>query len=344
MFEKSPFSQRTINHKNFCISEEMGKDFYKILEISRDADSDTIRRAYKKQAMKWHPDKNPNNIEEAQARFQEIAEAYEVLSDPEKKQLYDLYGEEGLAAGGNPNSSHSSNYSRGYSFNPNHAEQIFRTFFGGGNRGFGGMFGGGVFDNFFDDDDGFFSFGSRREYNRPRSRRMDPAVYSVKLTLEQLFTGVKKEIKIKRTINGVRNKCYLELDVAPGTVNGTKYTYQGEGDQEPGYEPQDVVIIIEEIPHPIFKREKNNLVYYLTISLKQSICGIALKIKGVDGTKIPLVINSYIPDQETRVIQGQGMPDRRGGRGDLYVVFKVQYPQTPLSDEAREMIEQILPD
>ena len=97
----------------------MGKNYYDILGVSKDADAATLKRAYRKLAMKWHPDKNKDNVEQAQAKFQEISEAYDVLSDPEKRKIYDQFGEEGLKGGAGG----SGGFPGGYSFNAGNAEE-----------------------------------------------------------------------------------------------------------------------------------------------------------------------------------------------------------------------------
>ena len=173
----------------------MGKDFYAILEVPRDADATQLKKAYRKLAMKWHPDKNPNNQEEAQTKFQEIAEAYSILNDPKKREIYDKYGEEGLKIGGNPhnyanskpsrsettNSTSSTNNrfqnNQSYHFTQQQAEDLFRSIFGNLGSFFFGMRNepkmkrspsvgpspNPVHDMFGDDDANFaFQAGSRR--------------------------------------------------------------------------------------------------------------------------------------------------------------------------------------
>jgi DnaJ-class molecular chaperone len=119
----------------------MGKDFYQVLGVTKNADAKELKKAYRKLALKWHPDKNQDNVEEAQAKFQEISEAYDILSDPKKKEIYDQYGEEGLKSGGNFGQSSPEGY-QFYQFSQTDAENLFRKFF----EGFG--------------NDSHFSFGS----------------------------------------------------------------------------------------------------------------------------------------------------------------------------------------
>jgi DnaJ-class molecular chaperone len=175
----------------------MGKDYYAILQVPRDADATTLKKAYRRLAMRWHPDKNPNNVEEAQAKFQEISDAYDVLNDPQKRQIYDQFGEEGLKAGGDGGSRGSSDAGGGYTFTTTNANEVFRRFFGDDSQsGFGGFGGFGVFENLFDD-----PFVSRRRRNSHGRSGFtftfgddddgiglaEPTVVGVPCTLEELF-------------------------------------------------------------------------------------------------------------------------------------------------------------
>ena len=211
----------------------MGKNYYEILEVSRDASQDQLKKAYRRLAMKWHPDKNKGNEEEANIRFTEISEAYQVLSDPEKKQIYDRYGEEGLKRGGGGSGGF-------HQVDPN---EIFRQFFGddffGGSGGspFGSMFGGSPFHTIFrmggssfgDDDDDFFG-GGFFSHGRAGPQLQKPQIHSVSCTLEQLFTGITKNLTIPRRINNDQEENTIELKIPPGTLDGTKFTFRGEGD------------------------------------------------------------------------------------------------------------------
>lgn len=328
----------------------MGKDYYAILGVPRDADAAALKKAYRKLAMKWHPDKNPNNVEEAQAKFQEISEAYDVLSDPKKRQVYDQFGEEGLKGGaGGPGGP-----GQTYTFNSGNAEEIFRTFFGGQDP-FGDMFGSGggsPFGSFFSSSrrggsrrggmpGGFSSFSFGGEPPEPQAP--EPLVLNIPCTLEQLFTGTSKKLKVTRKVNGNDQENIINLDIKPGWKEGTKITYPGEGDVEQGRPPQDVVFIIKEREHPIFKREKDNLVIEQSISLRQALCGFKITQKGIDGKNLELKVEDDVvsPGSERRLV-GEGMPKKGGGRGDLIFRFKVVFP-TKLTKEQRDGCKQFLP-
>jgi DnaJ-class molecular chaperone len=285
----------------------MGRDYYAILGVSRDADAATLKKAYRKLAMKWHPDKNPDNVAEAQAKFQEISEAYDVLSDPEKRQVYNEFGEEGLKAG-------AGGHGGTYTFTSGNAEEIFKKFFGGGNpfEDFFGMGGGRT---------GFtFTFGDERP------RAPEPMVIPVQCTLEQLFKGGTRKLKVTRKVNGRDEDKLIELEIKPGWKDGTKITYPGDGDQTPGLPPQDLVFVIKEQRHPRFAREGDDLCVEKTISLSQALTGFTLREETIDGKTVSKEIDDIVAPGTERRIPGEGMPRKGGGRGDLVFRFKVKFP------------------
>jgi len=306
----------------------MGRNYYEILGVSKDADEQTLKKAYRKLAMKWHPDKNIDNQEVAQKKFQEISEAYDVLSDPNKRATYDQFGEEGLKNGG------------GYNFNFGSAQDIFSQIFGGmgfGGGGFGG-FGGGFEDMGFGGMGGFGG-GSRR----PRQTAMQPLDVPVSCTLEQLFTGCTKKLKITRNINGKDDAKQFDIAVKPGWKAGTKLTYEGEGDQRPGMVPQDIVFTIQEKPHDVFTRDGDNLIVEEIISLKQSLCGFKISRPGLDGNPVVLDVNDVIAPNQDRRVNGAGMPNKYGSRGDVIFRFKIAFPSR-LTPQQKMAIQASLPE
>jgi DnaJ-class molecular chaperone len=311
----------------------MGKDYYSILGVARDADAAVLKKAYRKLAMKWHPDKNPDDQAAAQAKFQEISEAYDVLSDPEKRRIYDQFGEEGLKAGGGGGAS---------SFTQGNAEETFRTFFGGSSpfgdifAGFGGTGGGRAHASRMPG--GFrFSFGGEP----PPPQAPPPYTVNVSCTLEQLFTGTVKKLKITRNVFGRDEETVIDLEIRPGWKDGTKITYPGDGDQQSGQPPQDLVFIIRELQHPIFVREKDDLIVNKTITLAQALTGFVIQQQGIDGHPLQLPINDVVAPGTERRLSGQGMPSKGRGRGDLIFRFKVTFPAS-LSQNQRDTIKRCL--
>ncbi|KAI8137203.1 DnaJ domain-containing protein, partial [Fennellomyces sp. T-0311] len=284
----------------------MGKDYYAILGVSKDADEDTIKKAYRKQALKWHPDRNKDKPEEAKQKFQEVGEAFEVLSDKQKRTIYDQYGEEGLkggppppsggGAGGFPGGAGFGGFpgagggGRTYTFNmggggpgggfkpfhPSDADDIFKHFFAsmGGGGGMGGM--GGMGGGMHDDDDmmgggmpGGFSFGGGgmpRGQRRAAQPQKPPAIKRpLPISLEDLYKGCTKRLKVTRKIRDgatgrpMNTDKILTINVKPGWKAGTKIRFPGEGDELENGQTQDIEFIVEEKPHPTFKREGDNL-------------------------------------------------------------------------------------
>ncbi|XP_020553965.1 dnaJ homolog subfamily B member 3-like isoform X2 [Sesamum indicum] len=193
----------------------MGVDYYKILQVDKNAKDDDLKKAYRKLAMKWHPDKNPNNKKEAEAKFKQISEAYEVLSDPQKRAIYDQYGEEGLkgqvpppdASGpGGATFFQTGDGPNVFRFNPRNADDIFAEFFGfsspfGGMGGGSGMRGGSRFTggSMFGDDI-FSSFGETRPMSAG-PRKAPPIEQKLPCSLEELYKGATKRMKISREIS-----------------------------------------------------------------------------------------------------------------------------------------------
>jgi DnaJ-class molecular chaperone len=304
----------------------MGKDYYAVLGVPRSANADSIKKAYRTLAMRWHPDKNPDNVAEAQSKFQEISEAYDVLSDADKRRIYDQFGEEGLKRGGNTT----------YTFSSRNAEDLFHSFFND--------FEDGSFSTFFDCGRGshrspfnFFSFGAPQP-PPPPPRSLEIAVFC---TLEQLFTGETRRLKVTRTVGGTDDQKLFELQIRPGWKEGTKITYAGEGDQQPGRPPQDVVFVIRQRKHEVFTREKDDLLLVKNLGLKDALCGFFFEQIGIDGELLRQEIDVVVGHGDERRFSGKGMPKKGGGRGDLIVRFEVVFP-TKLTEEQKEILRATL--
>ncbi|GAB2262981.1 hypothetical protein Droror1_Dr00003978 [Drosera rotundifolia] len=317
----------------------MGLDYYKLLGVERGAKDDELKKAYRKLAMKWHPDKNPNNKKEAEAKFKQISEAYDVLSDAQKRAIYDQYGEEGLKgvpppdAGGPSGSSFfsSGNGPTPFRFNPRSADDIFAEIFGSSNpfMGAGGGMRSSGFPNILFNDSTFRQFEGA---SRP-TRKGGPYEMKLQCTLEELFTGTTKKMKISRDVadaNGrmVPEEEVLKIDIKPGWKKGTKITFPGKGNEQPGVAASDVAFIIDEKPHKVFTREGNDLMVTQKISLSEALTGYTAHITTLDGRNLSIPINSVIHPNYEEVVPGEGMPIAKEPtrRGSLRIKFQITFP------------------
>ncbi|KAF2099793.1 DnaJ-domain-containing protein [Rhizodiscina lignyota] len=349
--------------------------FYDILGVSADCTDAQLKSAYKKGALKYHPDKNAHNPEAADT-FKELSHAYEVLSDPQKRQLYDQYGEEGLEQGG---------MGGGMA-----AEDLFAQFFGGGGA-FGGMFGGGM--------------GGMRETG-PRKARTISHVH--KVSLEDIYRGKTSKLALQKSVicpkcegrggkEGAVKKCtgcdgrgmktmmrqmgpmiqrfqtvcpdcqgegeiirdrdrckqcqgkktiierkVLHVNVDRGVKSGQKITFYGDGDQMPGVEPGDVVFEIEQKPHPRFQRKDDDLFYHAEIDLLTALAGGTIHIEHLDDRwlVVEIIPGEVIAPGAIKVIRGQGMPSyRHHDFGNLYIQFDVKFPERIAGPDGMGMTE-----
>lgn len=343
----------------------MGKDFYDILGVPKTADLDAIKSAYKKLALKWHPDRNQDRKEEAEAKFKEIGEAYGVLSDPQKKEIYDKYGEEGLKSGaqfggdagfGGPGGAYTFTSTGG-----GDPYKIFEEFFrgmggmggmgGGSRRSRGGMnsglhpgmdffssmgMGGGMGGMHFDDD--MMGGGSHQAQD---------AVIDLNLTLDELATGVTKKLRINRTITDNKGQTrkesqQVEVVIKPGYKEGTKIRFAGYGDSSPGV-TQDVVFVVKQKPHQFYTREGDNLKHTFDVTLDQALLGVKLTLPPVGGGEpIVVTLRDPISPSYTHVISGAGMPNSKTGRkGDMKLSFNIKFP-TKITPEQKEQLKPLL--
>ncbi|KAL3988799.1 nuclear receptor-binding factor 2 [Sarotherodon galilaeus] len=327
----------------------MGKDYYKTLGISKGATDEDIKKAYRKQALKWHPDKNKSAA--AEEKFKEIAEAYEVLSDPKKREIYDQYGEEGnLSAhvinhfccpkglkGGSGPTGDGQGTTFTYTFHGDpHA--TFATFFGGSNP----------FEIF--NLNGFPRDGHVGLGGQQRRKQDPPIIHELRVTLEEVFHGCTKRMKISRKRLNPDGRTMrtedkiLTIEIKRGWKEGTKITFPREGDESPNTIPADIVFVIKDKPHPHFRREGSNIVYPVRVSLRQSLCGCSVTVSTIDGKTCNMKITDVVKPGMRKTVAGQGLPFPKNPeqRGDLVVEFDVNFPES-LPTNARDVLKRHLP-
>lgn len=349
----------------------MGKDYYKALNLQKGAADDEIKKAYRKLALKYHPDKNKEPG--AEEKFKEVAEAYEILSDPKKKDIYDKYGEDGLKMGGGQGPSAGQGhpgfgggqqgFTHTWSGDPN---ETFKMFFGNANP-FGAFFDeddhqdqgfGGAFPGMFRFSGSQFGPGAQNMHQQmagqPASKKktQDPPIYhDLSISLEDIASGTTKKMKISRKVllqdgRSTRSEDkVLTIDIKPGWKAGTKITFPREGDQSPNSIPADIVFIIKDKPHSHFKRDGCDLIYTAKISLREALLGATIKVPTLDGRIKQISMNNDIisPQTEKR-IAGEGLPypKQTSKKGDIIVRFDIRFPDS-LSQSQRDAMNQNLP-
>ena len=342
------------------------RDYYDILGVNKGSSASEIKKAYRKKAVKFHPDKNPDD-KKAEEKFKEAAEAYEVLSDGDKKARYDQYGHQAFEGGG---------FGGGGSMN---MDDIFSQF--------GDIFGGGG---------GFGGFGSQRQ----RVAKGSNLRIRVKLTLEEIANGVEKKVKVKRkrqadgvsyktcsTCNGtgqvtritntilgrmqtastctacrgsgqiidkrpsnsdsqgfVIDEETVSIKIPAGVVDGMQLKVTGKGNASAGNGISgDLLVAISEESHPTLQREGDNLHYDLYVSLSEAILGSSIEIETVTG-KVRLKIEAGVQSGKILRLRSKGIPNINGySRGDLLVHINVWTPKT-LSKEQKSFFEKMKND
>lgn len=331
----------------------MGMDYYGILEVDKNVIDEVLKRAYRKLAMKWHPDKNPNNKKEAEIKFKQISEAYEVLSDPQKRAIYDRYGEGGLKGGmpppdaGVPSFFQTGNGPAAFRFNPRNPNNIFAEVFGcsspygGMGMGFGcgsrgrGVMGGSWVSRSFGGMFGNDMFGEGRPMNQGPRRKAPPIENTLLCSLEELYKGTTRKMKISREITHASGRTFpveeiLNIEIQPGWKKGTKITFAEKGNQQPNVIAADVVFIIDEKLHSVFTRDGNDLVVTQKISLTETkaLTGYTIQLTTLDGRGLNIAINNVIDHDYEEVIAGEGMPISKdpSKKGNLRIKFNIEFP------------------
>ncbi|KYO02209.1 heat shock protein 40, type II [Plasmodium gaboni] len=326
-------SVRSLAEFNSGSSRESSKidetDYYAVLGLTKDCSQDDIKKAYRKLAMKWHPDKHQNEEDkiEAERKFKLIVEAYEVLSDEEKRKNYDLFGQSDL--GGYTNKDETF-----YTYSNIDPNELFNRFFSHDASSF--------FSQGFDDFPSFQDIFSR-SFGRAASFEVPLLV-----TLEELYTGCRKKLKVTRKrfvgLNSYEDNTFITVDVKPGWSDGTKINFHGEGEQSsPNEQPGDLVFIIKTKPHDRFIREGNNLIYKCYLPLDKALTGFQFNIKSLDNRDINVRVDDIINPNSKKIITNEGMPYSKSPsvKGDLLIEFDIVFPKK-LSPEQKRTLKETL--
>lgn len=286
------------------------QDYYQVLGVERSASEAEIKKAYRKLARQYHPDINPGNAP-AEAKFKEINEAYEVLSDPEKREKYDRFGRDWqrYQQGGSPAGDYDWNGAGG---SGNFAD-LFESLFGG--QG-GRSAGGGV--------------------------RMDgqDVEHQAEITLEEAFSGTQRTLQFHSPNGQPRN---VTVKVPIGADNGTRVRVSGEGGPGIGGGKRgDLYLILKVAPHPRYERRGDDLHIKMPVDLYTMLLGGEVRVPAMGGKTINLKVPANSQNGKLHRIPGQGMPRLRAPetRGDLFVALEVQLP-TKISQHERELFEQL---
>ncbi|MEN8256880.1 MAG: DnaJ C-terminal domain-containing protein [Thermodesulfobacteriota bacterium] len=301
-------------------------DYYKALGVDKTADSATIKKAYRKLAMKYHPDKNAGD-KGAEDKFKQANEAYAVLSDPEKRQQYDTYGSTGF----------SERYSQEDIFRGSDLGSILREFginFGGGFSQAGGA--GSPFESFFSQSGGCASgtCGSRGFQQQPaKGQDMTMEVW---VTLEEVGTGTERTIALAHIGDRVSVK------IPAGIESGKKLRVSGKGSpSQMGGPAGDLYLKINIQPHSLYKQDGSNLTYELKIPFSQVALGTKAAVPTLDGHELKVKIPAGMQGGGKLRLKGKGLPKGPNGpNGDLMVQINVEVPKK-LSQEQQELLEKL---
>jgi DnaJ-class molecular chaperone len=335
-----------------------GRDFYKILGIAKNANQAEIKRAYRQKSLQYHPDKNPGNSE-AEKMFQDVAASYEVLSNEDKRRVYDQHGEEGLKDAGGHGDMH----------------DPFASMFGGFGFGFGGrgdeerrtpdvrmplsvsledLYNGRVFEM------SYYRQVMCMGWNDCQTNCPDCSGPGMRTRTQRLGPGFVQHIQTQDDRCVSKGKCWSErctscpngpteeshisltVDLVKGMADQEEIVFHEVADEKLDHLPGNLVLVIKAQKHAYFTRDGDNLRFTMSITLHEALVGFEKTIKQLDGRDVVVKKDSVTACEDVFVVPGEGMP-RKGGRGagNLIISFKIEFPRV-LSSNQKSFISQAL--
>ena len=306
----------------------MADDYYKTLGVEKTAEAEDIKKAYRKLALKYHPDRNPNN-REAEEKFKKISEAYAVLSDPEKRKQYDNFGSDQF----------SQKFSQEDIFRDFDINQILRDMGFGGIGGAGGRRGAYTFrsgDAFGD----IFGQGGRQKYYQAQPQQGEDLQYNLNITLEESVFGADKKIALQ---NG-RQVNEINVKIPAGISTGKKLRLTGKGGAgQQGGSAGDLYLNINVMPHPIFARDGNDIYIEKSILFTQAVLGTSIDVPTIDGTIKRIKIPAGTQNGTKIRMKGLGAPALKGTgstKGDQYVKITIEVPRK-INEKQLQLIKKL---
>ena len=294
----------------------MSLDYYTVLDVRRDATDLQILQAYRRLALQWHPAKHPDGDSDAVlTEFQRISEAYDVLTNAERRAVFDYYGEKGLKLGVTTQSGATT---APYSLSTP-PTALFDSVFGQASP-----------------------YSALLSYNTTdallrSAAPAKPAAVDLRLflSLEELYRGCVKKVKVARKRltsppttppSFVLDERLLSVNVLAGYRAGTRITFAGEGDESTDGAVGDVTLTVAERPHPRLRRVKDDLLYTAALSLVDALCGVVVGVETLDDRVLSVALSEVCTPKGVKVVKGEGMPRVGGGRGDLLIHYDIAFP------------------
>lgn len=303
-------------------------NYYDVLGVAKQSSNEDIKKAYRKLAMKYHPDRNKGD-KGAEEKFKQISEAYAVLSDKEKRQQYDMYGAEGFQQ----------RFTQEDIFRGSNLEDILREFgFGGSFRSSAGR-GGSPFESFFYQGGGMNrpGQGGGRSRTRPPVRGND-IIFEISISLQDVLSGAEKTISLRHG-SAVEN---VSVKIPAGIEEGKKLRLSGKGSPSPeGGDSGDLYLLVKILPHEIFSREGRDLHLEKWIPFSAACLGAEAEVPTLEGKKLKVKVPAGVQQQSWLRLKGHGLPDGLGKhRGDILVKIAVQIPKK-LTAAQKELIKKL---